>query len=143
MGNEILELRTVHQQLSYHLSKQEKDSLNIDGLLSKTFKEISQNHLLQCSRYTNEKWKSCASNYERLMIPAENCVAEKLKNLLNPSNKKINQQIDSFARYKNLIKRPLVAKHLTNERMSLLAQLKNHVKNIKSEFHQKFNYEGR
>ena len=80
-------MRTVHEQLLYHLSRVERERLSLEGLLPRCFDKVNALHY---NPYTQQRWQQAVSGYERLMQPAEEAVAEKLRRRLNGSSQKVS-----------------------------------------------------
>ncbi|CAK8696967.1 unnamed protein product [Clavelina lepadiformis] len=131
---EICDLRTVHEHLIRLLSTTERERLISSHSLAKTFAKVSALHY---NPYTEVAWRNAVSSYQRAMQPAEDIVADKLRQKLRGSSGKVHQLVHEFQRYNELIKRPRINKALTPERETLLGQLTNYAKMLKSEFRQR------
>nr|XP_026695415.1 cytoplasmic dynein 2 heavy chain 1-like [Ciona intestinalis] len=131
---EVCDLRTVHEHLLRLLSTTDRERLCPDDILAKTFSKVAALHY---NSYTEPVWRSAVATYERAMQPAEDAVAGKLRRRLHDSSGKVHQLLHEFQRYNELIKRPRIIQTLTPERETLLGQLTNYAKNLKSEFREK------
>uniref|UniRef100_H2ZEZ6 Cytoplasmic dynein 2 heavy chain 1 n=1 Tax=Ciona savignyi TaxID=51511 RepID=H2ZEZ6_CIOSA len=128
---EVCDLRTVHEHLLKLLSTTDRDRLCPSDILSKSFSKIAALHY---NPYTEPTWRSAVACYERALQPAEEAVAGKLRRRLHDSS---GNFLHEFQRYNELIKRPRISQTLTPERETLLGQLTNYAKNLKSEFRER------
>ena len=78
--------------------------------------------------------------YNKNIEPIENQIATKLRERFNNTKAKSFQLLHEFERYKELMKRPTIVKLLTAERETLLSQLHEYVKGLKSDFITKSTY---
>ncbi|RDD40688.1 Cytoplasmic dynein 2 heavy chain 1 [Trichoplax sp. H2] len=127
---EILNLRSTHEQLTHLLSVYECDELKTDQV----FQSFSSSNPLYYNPYTEPLWRAAVSQYEKGMIPAEQRIASKLRSQLRELQGKPHQLLREFQRYRELIKRSNIRKSLVTERETLLGQLVAYMKSLKEEF---------
>ncbi|KAM7436007.1 Cytoplasmic dynein 2 heavy chain 1 [Porites harrisoni] len=127
---EVLTLRTVHEQLVRLLSTTERQLLRT----SEAFSPFSGLNALHHNPYTEPLWRAAVTQYERGMAPAEQKIAGKLRQQLSDLSAKSHQLLREFQRYKELVKRPSISKELSPERETLLGQLTVYIKGIRDDF---------
>ncbi|MBZ3869929.1 Cytoplasmic dynein 2 heavy chain 1 [Sciurus carolinensis] len=79
-------------------------------------------------------WKAAVSQYEKIIAPAEQKIAGKLKNYISEIQDSPQQLLQAFFKYKELVKRPTISKELMLERETLLARLVDSVKDFRLDF---------
>lgn len=127
----VSELRTVNEQLMQLLSPMERERLSISNELEDSFKDLSP---LYYNAYTESAYQAAIANYHRDMRPAEDAVANKLRLRLKNTTGQVHQLLREFQQFRDLIKRPNVSQALTAERETLLGQLEDYLKSMKSDF---------
>ncbi|XP_074620352.1 cytoplasmic dynein 2 heavy chain 1-like [Acropora palmata] len=127
---EVLTLRTVHEQLVRLLTTSERQALRT----SDVFSPFSGLNPLHPNPYTEPLWRAAVTQYERGMAPAEQKIAGKLRQQLGDLSAKSHQLLREFQRYKELVKRPSINKELAPEREILLGQLTVYVRGIRDDF---------
>ncbi|EDO38992.1 predicted protein [Nematostella vectensis] len=127
---EVLTLRTVHEQLVRLLSSSERQQLRT----AEAFHPFSGLNPLHQNPYTEPLWRAAVGQYERGMAPAEQKIAGKLRQQFRDLSAQSHQLLREFQRYKELVKRPSISKELAPERETLLGQLTVYVKSIRDDF---------
>lgn len=127
----VSELRTVHEQLLHLLSTSERERLGVSDKLSESFKDVAPFYY---NPYTQPAYAAAIATYQRAMRPAEDAVAGKLRNRLKNTTGQVHQLLREFQQFKELIKRPNISQALTAERETLLGQLTDYVRTLKSNF---------
>ncbi|XP_041357041.1 cytoplasmic dynein 2 heavy chain 1-like isoform X2 [Gigantopelta aegis] len=127
---EILSIRTVHEQLLRLLGSQEQHELRVN----EAFTPFLGLNPLQYNPYTQPVWAAAVSQYERAMAPAEQKIAAKLRTQFRGLDGNPQQLLREFQRYKELIKRPSISKEMHSERETLLGQLTVHIRQIAEDF---------
>ncbi|KAL4829789.1 hypothetical protein H8958_009079 [Nasalis larvatus] len=79
-------------------------------------------------------WKAAVSQYEKIIAPAEQKIAAKLKSCISEIQDSPQQLLQAFLKYKELVKRPTISKELMLERETLLARLVDSIKDFRSDF---------
>ncbi|XP_074649972.1 cytoplasmic dynein 2 heavy chain 1-like [Tubulanus polymorphus] len=130
---EILTLRTVHEQLLKLLSHQEGQELRI----SEAFMPFNGLNPLQYNPYTQPLWRAAVGQYEKGMSLAEQRIAVKLRTQFRGLDANSHQLLREFQRYKELIQRPSISKELMSERETLLGQLTVYIRSIRDDFLQR------
>ncbi|XP_039269307.2 cytoplasmic dynein 2 heavy chain 1-like [Styela clava] len=130
----ISEIRTVNEQLMQLLSPMERERLSVSDQLEDSFKDVSS---LYYNAYTEPAYKAAIANYHRDMRPAEDAVANKLRLRLKNTTGQVHQLLREFQQFRELIKRPNISQALTAERETLLGQLMDYIKTLKSDFKSK------
>jgi len=127
---EVLGLRTVHEQLLHLLSPSEQQELN----LSHAFSPFAGLQPLQHNPYTEPLWQAAVAQYERGMAPAELRIASKLRSKFHHLEAQPHQLLREFQRYRELVKRPSISKELIPERETLLGQLSGYIRSVRDDF---------
>ncbi|XP_076446844.1 LOW QUALITY PROTEIN: cytoplasmic dynein 2 heavy chain 1-like [Babylonia areolata] len=135
---EILSLRTVHEQLLRLLSASEQQELDVGN----AFGPFLGLNPVQYNPYTQPLWAAAVSQYERAMEPAQQKIAGKLRTQFHTLDGNPQQLLREFQRYRELIKRPGISKQMVSEREMLLGQLTVHVRQIGEEFSQRTGHRG-
>ncbi|XP_017783105.1 PREDICTED: cytoplasmic dynein 2 heavy chain 1 [Nicrophorus vespilloides] len=123
---DIVNIKTVHKQLTRLLSETERNDLNTDGM----FKPFLNLNIMQCGDYTQHSWDTASKQFEYMLKPAEERVANKLKKQLKAMESNTRQLMREFDRYSELIARPVLKSTLQNERQLLLSLLQDYIKNL-------------
>ncbi|XP_025088458.1 cytoplasmic dynein 2 heavy chain 1-like isoform X3 [Pomacea canaliculata] len=127
---EILSLRTFHEQVLHLLTDSERRELHaVDA-----FNPFLGLNPVQYNPYTQPLWAAAVAQYERAMEPAQQKVAGKLRTQFQVLDGNPQQLLREFQRFKELIKRPAIRKLMVSERETLLGQLMVHVRQISEDF---------
>lgn len=89
---------------------------------------------LHVNAYTQPAWTAAVTAYEQRLAPVEAHIARDLRNHVAGMGDRPQQLLREFGRYKNLLRRPNVARELAGERATLLAQLSAYVEALDGEF---------
>ncbi|XP_076467409.1 LOW QUALITY PROTEIN: cytoplasmic dynein 2 heavy chain 1-like [Babylonia areolata] len=135
---EILSLRTVHEQLLRLLTSAEQKELGAGD----AFTPFLGLNPLQYNPYTQPLWAAAVAQYERAMEPSQQKIAGKLKSQFHMLDGNPQQLLREFQRYKELIKRPAISKQMVSERETLLGQLTVHIRQISEDFSQRTGHRG-
>ncbi|XP_075448514.1 cytoplasmic dynein 2 heavy chain 1 isoform X2 [Ascaphus truei] len=133
LGNrleEVLTIRLFHEKLVYFLSSGEDQALRH----MKVFEPFTGLNPVHYNPYTEPLWRAAVSQYERIIEPAEQKIASKLKTYFSEIHDSPQQLLQAFQKYKELVKRPSVKKQLILERETLLARLVDCTKDFRSDF---------
>ncbi|XP_051482944.1 cytoplasmic dynein 2 heavy chain 1 isoform X1 [Apus apus] len=128
--DEVLTVRTLHEKLTLFLPAGEHNALNLDQV----FEPFAGLNPVHYNPYTEPLWKAAVSQYERIIAPAEQKIASKLKKFLSEIQDSPQQLLQTFQKYKELIKHPNIRKELLFERETLLARLQDYVKDYQTDF---------
>ncbi|XP_040514464.1 cytoplasmic dynein 2 heavy chain 1 isoform X1 [Gallus gallus] len=128
--DEVLIVRTLHEKLTYFLPSGEQNDLH----LAQVFEPFAGLNPVHCNPYTEPLWKAAVSQFERIIAPAEQKVAIKLKKFISEIQDSPQQLLQTFQKYKELIKHPNTSKELLFERETLLARLQDYVKDYQTDF---------
>ncbi|XP_067663541.1 cytoplasmic dynein 2 heavy chain 1-like isoform X1 [Haliotis asinina] len=127
---EILTLRTVHEQLLRLLGGQDEKELRT----ADAFSPFLGLNPLQYNPYTQPLWAAAVAQHERAMAPAEQKLAGKLRTQFRALDGNPQQMLREFQRYKDLIRRPTISKEMVSERETLLGQLTVNIRQISDDF---------
>ncbi|XP_077915202.1 cytoplasmic dynein 2 heavy chain 1 isoform X5 [Halichoerus grypus] len=127
---EVLAVRTVHEKLLYFSPTSEEKIV----CLTRVFEPFTGLNPVQYNPYTEPLWKAAVSQYEKIIAPAEQKIAGKLKNYISEIQDSPQQLLQAFLKYKELVKRPTISKELMLERETLLARLVDSVKDFRLDF---------
>ncbi|XP_020293197.1 cytoplasmic dynein 2 heavy chain 1 [Pseudomyrmex gracilis] len=121
---QISELRAQHRQLSRLLTPNERSGLGIDALLQ----ALDDTKIALNDDERDGEWERLRSKIEEGLAPAEERVAQKLKNHIADADTP-NAMVAEFARYSELIKREKLKGALRGERESLLSAYRDLIEN--------------
>ncbi|XP_071990308.1 cytoplasmic dynein 2 heavy chain 1 isoform X1 [Engystomops pustulosus] len=127
---EVFTIRMMHEKLAYFLPSGE-DHAQRSKKLFEPFAGLNPVHY---NPYTEPLWRAAVSQYERIIEPAEEKLASKLKSYFSDIHDSPQQLLQAFQRHKELVKRPSIRKRLILERETLLARLVDYIKEIRSDF---------
>ncbi|PKU41804.1 cytoplasmic dynein 2 heavy chain 1 [Limosa lapponica baueri] len=128
--DEVLTVRTLHEKLTLFLPAGEQNALR----LAQVFEPFAGLNPVHYNPYTEPLWKAAVCQYERIIAPAEQKIASKLKKFISEIQDSPQQLLQTFQKYKELIKHPNISKELLFERETLLARLQDYVKDHQTEF---------
>ena len=128
--DEISRLRTTHEELLRLLSPEDRRQLRVDD----TFKPFARLQPLHVNSYTQPAWQAAVQAYERRLQPIESHIAGDLRRQIGAMGDRPQQLLREFGRYRNILRRPAVARQLAAERETLLAQLSAHVEAVEGDF---------
>ncbi|XP_040316731.1 cytoplasmic dynein 2 heavy chain 1 [Herpailurus yagouaroundi] len=127
---EVLAVRTIHEKLLYFLPASEEKMI----CLTRVFEPFTGLNPVHYNPYTEPLWKAAVSQYEKIIAPAEQKIAGKLKIYISEIQDSPQQLLQAFLKYKELVKRPTISKELMLERETLLARLVDSVKDFRLDF---------
>jgi len=127
---EISRLRTTHEELLRLLSPDDQRQLRVDD----TFKPFARLQPLHVNAYTQPQWEAAVTAFEQRLQPIESHIAADLRRQIGGMGDRPQQLLREFGRYRNILRRPAVARELASERHALLAQLSAHVESVEGEF---------
>ncbi|XP_073518216.1 cytoplasmic dynein 2 heavy chain 1 isoform X2 [Phyllobates terribilis] len=127
---EVFTIRMMHEKLAHFLPSGDDDSQRS----RKLFEPFAGLNPVHYNPYTEPLWRAAVSQYERIIEPAEEKIASKLKSYLSEINDSPQQLLQAFQRHRELVKRPSIRKQLILERETLLARLVDYIKEIRSDF---------
>ncbi|NXG46652.1 DYHC2 protein, partial [Psilopogon haemacephalus] len=128
--DEVLTVRTLHEKLTFFLPAGEQTDLH----LAQVFEPFAGLNPIHYNPYTEPLWKAAVSQYEKIIAPAEQKIANKLKKFIAEIQDSPQQILQTFQKYKELIKHPNISKGLLFERETLLARLQDYVKDYQTDF---------
>ncbi|XP_075274100.1 cytoplasmic dynein 2 heavy chain 1 isoform X3 [Opisthocomus hoazin] len=128
--DEVLGVRTLHEKLTFFLPAGEQNALH----LAQVFEPFAGLNPVHYNPYTEPLWKAAVSQYERIIAPAEQKIASKLKKFISEVQDSPQQLLQTFQKHKELIKHPNISKELLFERETLLARLQDYVKDYQTNF---------
>uniref|UniRef100_A0A8C5PRQ6 Dynein cytoplasmic 2 heavy chain 1 n=1 Tax=Leptobrachium leishanense TaxID=445787 RepID=A0A8C5PRQ6_9ANUR len=126
---EIFDIRMVHEKLAYFLPNSEDHARR-----SNLFEPFSGLNPLHYNAYTEPLWRAAVSQYERIIEPAEQKIASKLKTYFSEMQDSPQQLLQAFQKHQDLVKRPSIKKQLFVEREVLLARLVDCINGYSSDF---------
>lgn len=80
--------------------------------------------------HTDQEWRTAKKQFEYLLQPAEQKVAQKLKKQLSGVKANTRQLLHQYSRYSELISRPTLKQALQNERQYLLEALREYINTL-------------
>lgn len=140
-----MSVQTLLRQLTRLLNTQEQEELKTNDMF-KPFKSIHSVtnilhtkikffldlNILEFGQYSSNLWLKSCEQFERLLQPAEERVAAKLKRHLSGIGNP-RQLLHEFTRYSELIGRPVLKQTLLSERQQLLNSLYDYVRHLQSQ----------
>ncbi|CAG0920502.1 unnamed protein product, partial [Notodromas monacha] len=129
---QILNVRTVHRQLTNLLSHAEQAQLHTKDAFE-IFLTSGLNPV-QYNPYTNNVWLSALQQYENFLKPAERRIAEKLKGQLRSLEDNVLQLNQEFRRYLALLQHNVIREELAPEREVLLSKLTSYLQETQAKF---------
>ncbi|XP_053164065.1 cytoplasmic dynein 2 heavy chain 1 isoform X1 [Hemicordylus capensis] len=127
---EVLSIRTLHEKLTYFLPTGEQQALH----LAQVFEPFAGLNPVHYNPYTEPLWKAAVCQYERIIAPAEQKIASKLKTFISEIQDSPQQLLQAFQKYKELVRRPSISKELLLERETLLVKLQDSVRDYQTDF---------
>uniref|UniRef100_A0AAY5E9K0 Cytoplasmic dynein 2 heavy chain 1 n=1 Tax=Electrophorus electricus TaxID=8005 RepID=A0AAY5E9K0_ELEEL len=126
---EVLQIRTVQEKLQRLLSAGQQQPLT-----PRVFDPFTGLNPVLYNPYTESLWRAAVSQFERVIAPAEQEVAGKLKTCIRDVQDSPQQLLQVFQKHKDLIRRPTVSKALQPEREILLTRLLDYCKGQRTDF---------
>lgn len=109
---QILMIRVIYEKVGGMLSSNERAELRI----AEAFSAFSNINPLHYNPYTQPLWRAAVTQYDRMMAPAEQKVAGKLRNEIRGLESNSKQLIRKLETLGDLIRRPSISKELVMER---------------------------
>ncbi|KAG2385509.1 hypothetical protein C9374_003324 [Naegleria lovaniensis] len=123
---EIERIRSSYEQLANNLSSEECCKLDC-------FSPFSGLNPLYITPYAEQSWNSAVFRFEEMIQPLEKRISEKLRTKLSALSSKPLLLLLEFDKNRDLIRRENIKRELTQERSTLLGQLRSHVQTLKAE----------
>ncbi|EFC42807.1 cytoplasmic dynein [Naegleria gruberi] len=123
---EIERIRSSYEQLANNLSAEECARIDC-------FSPFSGLNPVFITPYSEQSWKSGVVRFEEIIEPLEKRISEKLRTRLSALSSKPLLLLLEFDKNRDLIRRDNVKKELTQERATLLGQLRAHVQTLKAD----------
>ena len=130
---ELLKFRSLHEQAQEMLTR---DEASESELLS-AFQSFSGLSPLQPNPYTEPLWLSAVAHFHARMRSSEIILGDKLAAKFRRLQVMPLQLLREFHRYNELLQRPVIKTHLSNERETLLGQLISYVNSLRQDFERK------
>ena len=129
--NEILIIRSQHDELLRLMSPEDQKKLNVEA----TFKPFRSINSLYCSsKYSVDEWNNAKKQYTDNLQPIEGEIIAKLRKEIFSEKLSATQLLREFRRWTGLLNLAGIKKAFTSERIALLGNLLTEAKNIKNEF---------
>ncbi|XP_069615312.1 cytoplasmic dynein 2 heavy chain 1 [Ranitomeya imitator] len=131
---EVFTIRMMHEKLAHFLPSGDDHSQRS----RKLFEPFAGLNPVHYNPYTEPLWRAAVSQYERIIEPAEEKIASKLKSYISDISDSPQQLLQAFQTHRELVKRPSIRKHLILERETLLARLVDYIQEIRSDFEARY-----
>ncbi|CAK9088100.1 Cytoplasmic dynein 2 heavy chain 1 (Dynein heavy chain isotype 1B) [Durusdinium trenchii] len=133
--DEILRLRTTHEELSRLLEPDEVETFGVEENLE-VFRHV---RALFVNKYTQPAWETALVKYEESIAPIERSIAAKLSQRLKrglQTNAETHPLIlvGEFVKFKNLVIRPEIKRALRSERETVVARVAAFIDELDAEF---------
>ncbi|KAI4889837.1 hypothetical protein NFI96_027314, partial [Prochilodus magdalenae] len=125
---EVLQVRTVQEKLLHLSARQQQVST------SRVFEPFTGLNPVLYNPYTEPLWRAAVSQFERVIAPAEEEAARKLKTYIRDVQDSPQQCLQVFQKHREVIRRPTVSKELQSEREILLTRLLDYCKGLRADF---------
>uniref|UniRef100_A0AAR2JAS5 Dynein heavy chain tail domain-containing protein n=1 Tax=Pygocentrus nattereri TaxID=42514 RepID=A0AAR2JAS5_PYGNA len=125
---EVLQIRTVQEKLQHLSARQQQVSA------SRAFEPFAGLNPVLYNPYTEPLWRAAVSQFERVISPAEEEAARKLKTYIRDVQDSPQQCLQVFQKHREIIRRPTVSKALQSEREVLLTRLHDYCKGLRADF---------
>eukprot|EP00667_Euglena_gracilis_P000034 EG_transcript_34 len=134
-AEQILQLRTVHEQLLTLLNPIEFQELRV----KEAFNPFNAVLPLNVTEAMDAAWTKAVRDYERRLEVIEHRVAIKLRYILTAAANQPHTMMAEFQRHKELIRRPTIHQELAQERDTLLVKLLERVASLRADCQQRMN----
>ncbi|XP_050986096.1 LOW QUALITY PROTEIN: cytoplasmic dynein 2 heavy chain 1 [Labeo rohita] len=126
---EVVQVRSVCEKLQRLLSggKQQVSAARV-------YQPFTGLNPIHYNPYTEPLWRAAVSQFDRLIAPAEQEAAGKLKTFIIDAQDSPQQLLQVFQKHRDLIKRPTISKELQPERETLLTRLLDYNKGLRTDF---------
>ncbi|KAJ3390612.1 Cytoplasmic dynein 2 heavy chain 1 [Lobulomyces angularis] len=126
---QIVEIKTIFEHLSNLFSADEQKDLRLEKLML----IFQPSNPLLCNNFHQKNWQNVVAQFNQTLIPIEEKVATKLRNIFSNLQNQPSQLLREFQKYGVLIKRESVSKNLLSEKEILLSQLTIKLKSTSAE----------
>ncbi|XP_059389922.1 dynein cytoplasmic 2 heavy chain 1 isoform X3 [Carassius carassius] len=126
---EVLQVRSVCEKLQRLLSG---GKLQVSP--ARVYQPFTGLNPIHYNPYTEPLWRAAVSQFDRLITPAEQEAAGKLKTFIIDTQDSPQQLLQVFQKHRELIKRPTISKELQPERETLLTRLLDYNKGLRVDF---------
>lgn len=123
---QVLGILTLAEELVTILPASERSSFQFEKL----FDPLRDVNPVFYNPYTENTWHRAVKEFERLVDPIETAVSARLRKSLTPYLDSAYLLLAELLKYKNLLRRPTVRAAVVSERESLLALLKDKLKQM-------------
>ncbi|KAL9646809.1 hypothetical protein ABK040_013671 [Willaertia magna] len=123
---EIERIRSSFEQILHNLDDETLEKIDCFG----SFKGVNPLHI---TPYSEQAWKSAVNRFEEIIAPLEKRISERLRSKLSSLSSKPLLLLLEFEKNRDLIKRESIKQELSQERSTLLGQLRSHVQSLKAE----------
>uniref|UniRef100_A0A672SRA8 Dynein cytoplasmic 2 heavy chain 1 n=1 Tax=Sinocyclocheilus grahami TaxID=75366 RepID=A0A672SRA8_SINGR len=126
---EVVQVRSVCEKLQRLLSG---GKLQVSP--TRVYQPFTGLNPIHYNPYTEPLWRAAVSQFDRLIAPAEQEAAGKLKTFIIDAQDSPQQLLQVFQKHRELIKRPTISKELQPERETLLTRLLDYNKGLRVDF---------
>uniref|UniRef100_A0A9J7YQK8 Cytoplasmic dynein 2 heavy chain 1 n=1 Tax=Cyprinus carpio carpio TaxID=630221 RepID=A0A9J7YQK8_CYPCA len=126
---EVVQVRSVCEKLQRLLSG---GKLQVSP--ARVYQPFTGLNPIHYNPYTEPLWRAAVSQFDRLIAPAEQEAAGKLKTFIIDAQDSPQQLLQVFQKHRELIKRPTISKELQPERETLLTRLLDYNKGLQMDF---------
>eukprot|EP00906_Rhabdomonas_costata_P011239 RCo015918 len=130
---QILNMRSVHEQLLQFLTTQEQLELRV----KEVFVLFNPLDPFDLDPARQPQWNAAVAEFDRRLLPIETRVAGKLRQSLASVSNQPHTMMAEFQRHSALIRRPQISQELSQERDSLLVKLSERIDTLMAEFEAK------
>lgn len=128
---EILHIRNSVEKVKLNLSPHGINDADLEIHVFKPFEQIQPLHI---TPYTERQWKIMTYEFEKALEPYEKRICQGLRERISRLSSKPQLLLIEFLRNKELIVRHNVKNELSQERSTLLGQLRSFLTSLKGEF---------
>ncbi|TRY83670.1 hypothetical protein DNTS_027964 [Danionella cerebrum] len=126
---EVLQVRSVCEKLQRLVSggKQQLSAARV-------YQPFTGLNPIHYNPYTEPLWRAAVSQFDRILAPAEQEAAGKLKSFIRDAQDSPQQLLQVFQKHRDLIKRTTISRELQPERETLLTRLLDYNKGLRVDF---------
>ncbi|XJO78526.1 hypothetical protein BDV3_002952 [Batrachochytrium dendrobatidis] len=128
--SKIISLRVSHDIMMDLVQSEESKDIQVDNI----FKPFSRLNIFQCSKGVELAWSAATAQYNHAIKPTETQCAQRLASIFDKLQTQPGQLMREFKKYRDLVSRETIFRHLVAEREMLLGQLSTSLKSIQNEF---------
>ncbi|XP_073719558.1 cytoplasmic dynein 2 heavy chain 1 [Misgurnus anguillicaudatus] len=126
---EVLQVRTVCEKLQRLVSG---GAQQVSA--TRVYQPFTGLNPIHYNPYTEPLWRAAVSQFDRLITPAEQEAAGKLKTLIRDAQDSPQQLLQVFQKHRDLIRRATISRELQPERETLLTRLLDYNKGLRADF---------